>query len=155
MKKNFIITVLLVLLTLIACFTLTACSDKEQNNGTVTNVKSDDIIVTGEFETGSKLEAVAVADDSEKGAAAILEISDKAYNKEKVAIFDISVVKNGSKVQPGKKVKVTMPAPFESENGYVTFHIKESGVETLATTYENGNISFETESFSVFIVAEQ
>lgn len=155
MKKNFIITILLVLLTLIACFTLTACSDKEQNNGTVTNVKSDDIIVTGEFEIGSKLEAVAVADDSEKGTAAILEISDKAYNKEKVAIFDISVVKNGSKVQPGKKVKVTMPAPFESENGYVTFHIKESGVETLATTYENGNISFETESFSVFIVAEQ
>ncbi|MGN0796406.1 MAG: hypothetical protein ACI4MT_05595 [Christensenellales bacterium] len=155
MKKNFIISVLLVLLTVIACFTLTACSDKDQGSGTVSNVKSDEIVVTGEFEVGSTLEAASISADSEKGETAILKISDKAYNKEKCAIYDISVFKSGNKVQPGKKVKVTMPAPFESETGYVTFHINDDVVETLETTYENGKITFETESFSVFIVAAQ
>ena len=65
--------------------------------------------------------AVGKALTGETGKNVIALLEEKEYAKEgEVRIFDISVVKDGSKVQPSGKVKVTVPAPFESESGYVT-----------------------------------
>ena len=131
---------------------MTAC------NKTVDKLTSElGVVIEGEFDKGAQLvtEPVEVTGETGKNVIALLE--EKEYAKEgEVRIFDISVVKDGSKVQPSGKVKVTVPAPFESESGYVTFHIKDdNSVEELKTTYySDGKISFETDSFSYFVVTE-
>ena len=98
------------------------------------------------------LKAAHHTSDSEQGKAAIAAI-DKPYDSAKIAVFDISVSKNGEKIQPNGKVKVTMPKPFESD-GYITYHIKDDNtVEELKTTVDGNNLTFETASFSYFVVA--
>ena len=154
MKTKFrrIFTAVLILcLAFSLCFAMTAC------NKTVDKLTSElGVVIEGEFDKGAQLvtEPVEVTGETGKNVIALLE--EKEYAKEgEVRIFDISVVKDGSKVQPSGKVKVTVPAPFESESGYVTFHIKDdNSVEELKTTYSDGKISFETDSFSYFVVTE-
>ena len=71
----------------------------------------------------------------------------------KLPFLTLSLSKNGEKVQPNGKVKVTMLKPFESD-GYVTYHIKvDNTVEELKTTVDGNKIYFETTSFSYFVVA--
>ena len=74
-------------------------------------------------------------------AMAISKIAEKDYDKKKVAVFDISLVKDNAKVQPSGKVKITMPAPFTTENGYTTYHIKGETVEELETFLADGKIN--------------
>ena len=138
-------------LALSLCLALVACGDK---GNAATELGSDSgVSVVGVFDKDSTLSATHHAADSEQGKTAILAI-DKPYDSAKVAVFDISVSKNGEKVQPNGKVKVTLPKPFESEQGYVTYHIKgDNSVEELATAVDGGNIYFETTGFSYFVVA--
>ncbi len=143
--------VLMLCLAFSLCFALTAC-DK-----TLDQLKNDfGVVIEGEFEKGAQLVTNLIEVTEEEGKSVIALLEEKEYAKEgEVRIFDISVVKDGSKVQPSGKVKVTVPAPFESESGYVTFHIKDdNSVEELKTTYADGKISFETDSFSYFVVTE-
>ena len=149
MKKKSLISFTLVLV-LSLCLALVACGDK---NGGVNKLTSESgITLDGAFENNSVLKAEHHAADSEQGKAAIAAI-DKPYDSAKIAVFDISASKNGEKVQPDGKVKITMPKPFESD-GYVTYHVKgDNTAEELATTVDGGNIYFETTSFSYFVVA--
>ena len=148
-KKSLLFFVLALALSL--CLSLVACND---NGNTLNKLSTESgITLDGAFENDSVLKAEHHAADSEKGRAAISAI-DKPYDSAKVAVFDISVSKNGKKVQPDGKVKVTLPKPFESELGYVTYHVKDdNSVEELATTALGNNIHFETTSFSYFVVA--
>lgn len=131
------------------CFTLVACGDKEEGMNKLTSESG--VIADGAFEKDSALNTVRHSSDSEQGKAAISAI-DKPYDSARVAVFDISVVKDGEKVQPSGKVKITMPKPFESD-GYVTYHVKgDNTIEELATAVEGDNIYFETTSFSYFVV---
>lgn len=147
-KKSLIFFVLALVLSL--CVSLVACND---NGNTVNKLSTESgITLDGAFENDSVLKAEHHAADSEQGKAAIAAI-DKPYDSAKIAVFDISVSKNGEKVQPGGKVKITMPKPFESD-GYVTYHVKgDNTVEELKTTVDGNNIYFETTSFSYFVVA--
>lgn len=146
-KKSLLFLALALALSL--CLALVACDDK---NGGVNKLTAESgITLDGVFENDSVLKAEHHAADSEQGKAAIAAI-DKPYDSAKIAVFDISVSKNGEKVQPGGKVKITMPKPFESD-GYVTYHVKgDNTVEELATTADGNNIYFETTSFSYFVV---
>ena len=137
-------------LVLSLCLAFVACVDK---NGGINKLTAESgITLDGAFENDSVLKAEHHAADSEQGKAAIAAI-DKTYDSAKIAVFDISVSKNGEKVQPDGKVKVTMLKPFESD-GYVTYHIKgDNSVEELKTTVDGNNIYFETTSFSYFVVA--
>lgn len=138
-------------LALSLCLALVACGDK--GNAAIELGSDSGVSVVGVFDNGSALSATFHAADSQQGKTAVLAI-DKPYDSAKVAVFDISVSKNGEKVQPSGKVKVTLPKPFESELGYVTYHIKsDNSVEELATNVDGGNIYFETTSFSYFVVA--
>ena len=110
------------------------------------------IVAEGDFVEGAKIEASKLKVTDDDYTAAITKIADKSYDNEKVVVYDISLIKDDAKVQPNGKVKVTIPAPFETENGYVTYHISGENVEELETTLNGGKISFETESFSYFIV---
>ena len=137
-------------LALSLCLALVACDDK---TGEVNKLTAESgITADGAFESGSALKAEAHAADSEKGRAAISAI-DKPYDSAKVAVFDIALTKGDEKVQPSGKVRITMPKPFEAD-GYVTYHVKgDNTVEELATVIDGNNISFETASFSYFVVA--
>lgn len=147
MKKK---SLLFFALALSLCLTLVACGDK---NGEVSKLTAESgITLDGVFESDSVLKAEHHAADSEQGKAAIAAI-DKPYDSAKIAVFDITLTKGGEKVQPGGKVRITMPKPFEAD-GYVTYHVKDDNtVEELATTADGNNIYFETTSFSYFVVA--
>lgn len=149
MKKKTLLFLALAL-TLSLCLALVACGDKTGGAGKLT--AESGITADGVFESDSALNTVYHSLDSEYGKSAISAI-DKPYDGAKVAVFDISVSKNGEKVQPNGKVKITMPKPFEAD-GYVTYHIKgDNAVEELATAVDGDNIYFETTSFSYFVVA--
>ena len=138
-------------LALSLCLALVACGDK--GNAAIELGSDSGVSVVGVFDNGSALSATLHAADSEQGKTAVLAIY-KPYDGAKVVVFDIAVTKGGEKVQPSGKVKVTLPKPFESELGYVTYHIKDDNtVEELATTVDGNNLTFETTSFSYFVVA--
>ena len=140
-------------LVLVLGVILVACGNKGgggDNTATTVNKLTAESGVTanGAFEKGSALKAERYSADSEKGRAAVSAI-DKPYDGAKVAVFDITLTKGGKKVQPGGKVKITMPKPFEADE-YVTYHVKDdNAVEELATTVDGGNIYFETDRKSV------
>ena len=145
MKKK---SLLFPALVLSLCLMLAACGSGGVNALTA----ESGVTAEGAFENGSALNAAHHASDSEQGKAAIAAI-DKPYDNAKVAVFDITLTKDGEKTHPNGKVKITMPKPFESD-GYVTYHVKDDNTtEELATTAHGNNISFETTSFSYFVVA--
>ena len=90
----------------------------DKNKGVNKLTAESGITADGVFESGSALSTAHHSTDSEQGKAAISAI-DKPYDSARVAVFDITLTKGGEKVQPGGKVKITMPKPFESD-GYVT-----------------------------------
>lgn len=143
MKKKIAVMLSLVL-CLLLCISLAACGYNKLTSGNV--------VANGNFAEGVTLLANKLKATDDNYTAAITKIADKDYDKEKVAVYDISLVKDDAKVQPNGKVKITMPAPFESETGYVTYHISGDKVEELATALAYGKISFETTSFSYFVV---
>lgn len=133
------------------CLTMVSCVKKCKSVNKL--VDESGVTVYGTFEKGSKLEVKKQSSESKQGKEAIMAIT-KPYDSAKIAIFDIALTRNGEKVQPGSKVKVTLPIPFEATEGYVTYHIKGDNIVEELTTIVNGDkISFETTSFSYFIVA--
>lgn len=153
MKK--ISKLIALVLVLVLGVILVACGNKGgggDNTATTVNelTAESGVSASGTFEGGSKLKAEAHAADSEKGRAAISAI-DKPYDSARVAIFDITLTKGGEKVQPSGKVKITMPKPFEADE-YVTYHVKGDVVEELETAVVGDKISFETTSFSYFVI---
>lgn len=142
-------------LVLVLGVILVACGNKGgggDNTATTVNelTAESGVSASGTFEGGSKLKAEAHTADSEKGRAAI-EAIDKPYDSARVAVFDITLTKGGEKVQPSGKVKITMPKPFEADE-YVTYHVKGAVVEELETAVVGDKISFETTSFSYFVI---
>lgn len=141
-------------LVLVLGVILVACGNKGGGDNTAATVNEltaeSGVSASGTFEGGSKLKAEAHAADSEKGRAAISAI-DKPYDSARVAVFDITLTKGGEKVQPSGKVKITMPKPFEADE-YVTYHVKGDVVEELETAVVGDKISFETTSFSYFVI---
>lgn len=142
-------------LVLVLGVILVACGNKGgggDNTATTVNelTAESGVSASGTFEGGSKLKAEAHTAESEKGRAAISAI-DKPYDSARVAVFDITLTKGGEKVQPSGKVKITMPKPFEADE-YVTYHVKGDVVEELETAVIGDKISFETTSFSYFVI---
>lgn len=142
-------------LVLVLGVILVACGNKGgggDNTATTVNelTAESGVSASGTFEGGSKLKAEAHTAESEKGLAAISAI-DKPYDSARVAVFDITLTKGGEKVQPNGKVKITMPKPFEADE-YVTYHVKGDVVEELETAVVGDKISFETTSFSYFVI---
>lgn len=151
MKKRLSVLVALVMM-LTLCLTFLACNNGKGDN-TERKLTNGNVVAEGEFDKGVTLSVNNINATDEAYTATINKVSDKSYDVEKVAVFDVSLVNGSAKVQPNGKVKITMPAPFDSESGYVTYHIKDDAVEELTTTFSNGKITFETASFSYFVIA--
>lgn len=152
-KRSIFIGLILMIVTLLGISMLTACGgvklDKLQSEYGV-------VIEGGDFEEGSTLISNEIAASTEEATEVLAAIADQNYNKDgSVYIFDIYVTKDGAKVQPSGKVKVSVPLPNVQVDNYLVFHVKDdNSVETLIPTVSDGKISFETSSFSYFIIAE-
>ncbi len=147
-KKTFTIFVLALVTSLF--FAAAGCGN---DVGSVNKLTAENgVTAEGTFEKDFELKTEHYAADSEQGKAAISAVN-KPYDSARVAVFDITLTKGGEKAQPGGKVKITMPKPFESD-GYVTYHVKDDNTaEELKTTVDGNNIYFETTGFSYFVVA--
>lgn len=141
---------ILVLMTLVLLFVLVAC----KSNQTIKDLSGDcGFTAEGEFEKGSTLVVQALHEATDKQKEMI---SSKGicidYNMQ---VYDISVKKNNVKIQPNGKVKITLDFNNDSPNGYTVFHFKnDTEMEVLKATITNNKLSFETTSFSVFIIGE-
>ena len=154
-KRSIFIGLILMIVMLLGISMLTAC-----NNGAITLDKLQNeygvVIEGGGFEKGSTLISNEIAASTEEATEVLAAIADRNYNKDgSVYIFNIYVTKDGAKVQPSGKVKVSVPVPNVQVDNYLVFHVKDdNSVETLVPTVADGKISFETSSFSYFIIAE-
>lgn len=142
-----IILCLLIAIPLAACdvSTATPSGTLESQNG---------VTIEGTFEDGAALEAVEVV--GEDKILALQSIAEEKYDTDgKVYVYDISVVKDGAKVQPSGKVKVTVSVPdIDTSKTYTVYHIKDDGaVEKIKPTVQSGKVIFETDGFSCFIIA--
>ncbi|MBE5738087.1 MAG: hypothetical protein E7348_06790, partial [Clostridiales bacterium] len=153
-KKSLLVTIILLLIAVFA-FTFTAC---DNGSTTLETLKNEYGIVVdgGSFEEGSTLVSNEIMATTEEAEEVLTAIAEQNYNKDgSVYIFDIYVTKDGAKVQPKGKVKVSIPLLNAEVDNYLVFHIKaNNSVENLVPTVADGKISFETSSFSYFVIAE-
>ena len=155
MKKKSLLAAIILLLIAVFAFSLTACNNEV---GTLETLKNEYGIVVdgGSFEEGSTLVSNEIVAATEEAEEVLTAIADQNYNKDgNVYIFDIYVTKDGKEVQPSGKVKVSIPVPNVQVDNYLVFHVKsDNSVENLVPTVADGKISFETSSFSYFVIAE-
>lgn len=81
------------------------------------------------------------------------------YVASKIAVFDINLVnQNDVKIQPNGKLSITtdLPAKFNPANVAV-FRLSSDGKSyvELPTTVAGGKVTFETDHFSVYVIAEK
>lgn len=163
MKRRLICIVSLLIIALSACFCFTGCSacggcaacDKCGTEISDVIKSNTGVTVTGgDFEKGVQLIAEKLKLNEGKVMDALKLLPDKmsASDQSEIAVMDISVRSGDVKVQPNGKVKVAVPAPLDGVEDYVVFHIKEGNqAEELPCEYKDGKVSFETDSFSLFV----
>ena len=153
-KKSTLVTIVCILIAVFS-ISLMACDFGLDDLESLKN-EYGIIVEGGDFEEGSILVGDVVASTSEEAKEVIELIANQDYNKDgEVYVFDIYVTKDGNKVQPNGKVKVSVPAPKADVDDYLVFHVKEDNtVEKLIPTIASGKISFEVNSFSYFVIAE-
>ncbi len=150
-KISKILTLLLMFcLSLTLCFAFGAC-DK-----TIDELQNEyGVFIEGEFAEGAQIVFEKV--ENEEKAEVIEKIAEQKYNKDaEVLVYDISVVKDNAEIQPNGKVKVSIPVEnIDASKVYIVMHVKDNGsVEILTPTVSDGRVSFETDSFSYFVLAE-
>ncbi len=160
---------LIVVISILMLFALVACnSNKDTNNsgdntpvsGNVNKLIADSgATVEGvEFPSDAVLTCTLITDAQQKSAA-LNKLTNQNYNKEaNTYVLDISILKDGSKIQPSGRVTVKVPVSslnIDTTKDYVLFHINGETVDTINVTIANGVLSFETSSFSEFVLAEK
>lgn len=151
-NKSILMSALIALILVAACFCLTACGSDSLDKLTSDNGFE---IVGGDFEKGSVLntDKVEITSDTadeifKKLNVFGVEITDKT----KAVIYDIFVSKDGKKTQPSGKVTVNVSITGGGTNGYKVFHLKsDNEIEEVTATYKNGVLSFETSGFSYYV----
>ena len=154
MNKKLLCVLSAILVALSLCFF--ASCDGCNGGGKTGELKSSmGVTLTGgNFGKNAKLitEKVEMTEENVKSTIDKLPEEFKLLADEKMTTIDISVESGGVKVQPDGKVRVSVPAPIEGVEEYLVFHIKsESKVERLDCEFKDGNVVFETDSFSPFV----
>lgn len=88
-----------------------------------------------------------------------LDIVDKALNgkENKYKVYDINLLKDGAKIQPNGKVKISIPIPsdYDKENIEI-YRVDENGEKTkYNVTIEGDYAVIETDHFSTYVLAEK
>lgn len=132
---------------------LASCA--QSNNDLNYLIESDNgVKVEGEFEKGVVLEANVVT-STEKEVALNL-IANEKYDKEgEIYVFELTLLKDGSEIQPNGNVRVSISIPtIDTNKTYTVYHIGDnSTVDKIKPIVEIGKVTFETSAFSCFIVA--
>ncbi len=100
---------------------------------------------------GSRLEVQSV----KEGAS--FDLVAKALETSRFEIFDIKLLDGNTQIQPNGMVQVTIPLPegYDPERT-VVYHIDDQGVKTkLDSLAEDGFVVFETDHFSLYVLAEE
>ena len=159
MRKKSLLTAIAIVLAVAFALLCSACSTPDDTPQTLESIRNDyGVVITGGgFTTGSELVSNEITATSTEGQGVLTAIQNQNYDKQApVRIFDIFVTKNGEKVQPSGKVTVSLPLPDAQIDDLLLFHVKaDETVENLTPTYAEGKISFETSSFSYFVIAEK
>ena len=155
MKKKLLCVISVMIVALCLCF-FASCNGCNGCGGKTGELKSSmGVTLTGgNFGKKAKLitEKVEMTEENVKSTIDKLPEEFKLLADEKMTTIDISVESDGVKVQPDGKVRVSVPAPIEGVEEYLVFHIKsESIVERLDCEFKDGNVVFETDSFSPFV----
>ena len=155
MKKKLLCVISVMIVALCLCF-FASCNGCNGCGGKTGELKSSmGVTLTGgNFGKKAKLitEKVEMTEENVKSTIDKLPEEYKLLADEKMTTIDISVESDGVKVQPDGKVRVSVPAPIEGVEEYMVFHIKsESKVERLDCEFKDGNVVFETDSFSPFV----
>ena len=155
MNKKLLCVISAILVALSLCF-FASCNGCNGCGGKTGELKSSmgATLTGGNFGKNAKLitEKVEMTEETVKNTIDKLPQEFKLLADEKMTTIDISVESDGVKVQPDGKVKVSVPAPIEGVEEYLVFHIKsESQVERLDCEFKDGNVIFETDSFSPFV----
>ena len=155
MNKKLLCVISAILVALSLCF-FASCNGCNGCGGKTGELKSSmGVTLTGgNFGKKAKLitEKVEMTEENAKSMIDKLPEEYKLLADEKMTTIDISVESDGVKVQPDGKVKVSVPAPIEGVEEYMVLHIKNEGnVERLDCEFKDGNVIFETDSFSPFV----
>lgn len=155
MNKKLLCIISAILIALSLCF-FASCNGCNGCGGKTGELKSSmGVTLTGgNFGKKAKLitEKVEMTKENAKSMIDKLPEEYKLLANEKMTTIDISVESDGVKVQPDGKVKVSVPAPIEGVEEYLVLHIKnEDNVERLDCEFKDGNVIFETDSFSPFV----
>ena len=155
MKKKLLCLISVIFVALSLCV-FANCNGCNGCGGKTGELKSSmGVTVTGgNFGKKAKLitEKVEMTEETAKSTIDKLPEEYKLLANEKMTTIDISVESDGVKVQPDGKVKVSVPAPIEGVEEYMVLHVKnEDNVERLDCEFKDGNVIFETDSFSPFV----
>lgn len=148
--------IILAILMVISLSLFPGCNSCSSCNKIINELKSESgvTLVGGNFEKQAKLitEKLQATDENVQQSIERLPDEFQTYEGSDLVAMDISVQSKGVKVQPDGKVKVSVPTPIEGVTKYWVFHIKnEKEVEQLEAEFKDGNLTFETDSFSMFI----
>ena len=148
--------IILAILMVISLSLFSGCNSCSSCNKIINELKSESgvTLVGGNFEKQAKLITEKLQSTDENVQQSIERLPDEfqTYEGSDLVAMDISVESKGVKVQPDGKVKVSVPTPIEGVTKYWVFHIKsEKEVEQLEAEFKDGKLTFETDSFSMFI----
>ncbi|MCL2488615.1 MAG: InlB B-repeat-containing protein, partial [Oscillospiraceae bacterium] len=151
--------------------TVTATTaDGEFTAGCVVTVKVSQTVRLEDEETGLKLEAeegvlppdtvmeVAVLDPDETDKCFKIINNAEQNTSDKIIAFDITLISNGTEIQPNGLVKITIPVPVGfNKQKMVLFHVADDGTLTkIPFTLDSNskNMTFYVSHFSVYAIVE-
>lgn len=85
-------------------------------------------------------------------------ISQKMPNLQNMKLYDISLLRGGVKYQPNSSVSISLPIPdgFDSTRPILVYRQEADHTLTeLAVTVSNGMVTFNTDHFSLYTLAQQ
>lgn len=151
--------------------TTEATTKKEESTTAATSVKTEatatDAAKAGATVTGTNVPTgatVTVNTVTDKDTLAKVDKAVKDTLSSKVgkyAVLDITMLDAaGAKIQPLNNgnvlVTIDVPSTLDANKGLVVYRMEDNGTLTeLKTSVENGKVSFETNHFSTYIVAEK
>ncbi len=127
-----------------------------------------ELVTTSDNKTGIKLQAdagvvpentvIKVEEVKEGGNFTIINNALQQTSDKWVA-YDISLMSDNVAIQPNGKVKVTIPMPSGlNKNKMVLYHVADDGTLTKIPFEQDktkDNITFETDHFSLYAIAEE
>lgn len=152
-RKSFFFLLTVLLALCLCCFA--ACS----YTGDGEDLKSELGIAVkgGNFPKGAQLaaERLNMSDERAQEALKLLPATYALSEETDMIIVDVSVLSRGEKIQPEGKVTVSVPAPLPGVKEYAVYHIKDGRAEWLFSSLEDGILTFETDSFSLFLIGDR